>query len=234
MNLIDLSALSTSHDTYVSFLEQTCDRLQVDYASYAATNAVTGAVQGYATYPNSWKMHYMKLGLHRIDPTLHQSAKSIAPVDWSRFEQDKKFQAVFHSASDFGISNRGITVPVRGPYGDCGLFSITKTCKSDREWNKLRGHIASDLQMAAVHMHDSVMQSDVLSKALRQPKLSSREIEILHWTAAGKSQQDIGDILSISYRTVEVHLRSAREKLGALTTPQAIGRAIGLGIILPG
>jgi DNA-binding CsgD family transcriptional regulator len=30
-----------------------------------------------------------------------------------------------------------------------------------------------------------------------------------------------------------VHLRSAREKLGALTTVQAVGRAIGLGIIYP-
>jgi DNA-binding CsgD family transcriptional regulator len=37
--------------------------------------------------------------------------------------------------------------------------------------------------------------------------------------------------LSISARTVEVHLRSAREKLGALTTSQAVGRAIRLGLI---
>jgi hypothetical protein len=53
------------------------------------------------------------------------------------------------------------------------------------------------------------------------------------WVAAGKSQQDVGDILGISTRTVEVHLRSAREKLGALTTVQAVGRAIGLNIIYP-
>jgi DNA-binding CsgD family transcriptional regulator len=77
------------------------------------------------------------------------------------------------------------------------------------------------------------MGSDVLSRALRHPALSTREIEILQWTAAGKSQQDIGDILGISYRTVEVHLRSARSKLFALTTPQAVGRAIGLGLITP-
>jgi DNA-binding CsgD family transcriptional regulator len=56
---------------------------------------------------------------------------------------------------------------------------------------------------------------------------------VLQWVAAGKSQQDVGDILNISSRTVEVHLRSAREKLGALTTVQAVGRAIGFGMIQP-
>ena len=63
--------------------------------------------------------------------------------------------------------------------------------------------------------------------------VEARETEILQWIAAGKSQQDIADILTISHRTVEVHLRSARTKLNALTTAQAIGRAIGLGLIYP-
>ncbi|WP_366944699.1 LuxR C-terminal-related transcriptional regulator [Planktotalea sp.] len=44
---------------------------------------------------------------------------------------------------------------------------------------------------------------------------------------------DIGVILTISSRTVEVHLRSARSKLSALSTPQAVGRAIGMGFIQP-
>ena len=78
------------------------------------------------------------------------------------------------------------------------------------------------------------MASGVLAKALYRPSLSSREVEILQWVAEGKSQQDIGDILSISHRTVEVHLRSGRDKLGALTTAQAVGRAISLGLIHPG
>jgi DNA-binding CsgD family transcriptional regulator len=68
---------------------------------------------------------------------------------------------------------------------------------------------------------------------LNSPNLSTREKEIMQWIAAGKSQQDIGDILNISHRTVEVHLRSARQKLHALTTPQAVGRAINLGLIYP-
>ena len=63
--------------------------------------------------------------------------------------------------------------------------------------------------------------------------LSSREIEILQWVAAGKSQQDVADILGIAQRTVEVHLASGRDKLAALNTPQAVARAVGLGLIHP-
>lgn len=232
MNLIDLSEMQTD-DKFQTFLEQLCDSLGFDFASYATTNLVTGDVQGFATYPDAWKQHYTKQHFHHVDPTLYESMKSIAPVDWNRFAQNDKFAKVFNDASAFGITDRGISVPVRGPYGDCGLLSVTRDC-SDAEWEKFKASVIGDLQFAAVHMHDNVMKSGILPRALAQPALSTRETEILQWVASGKSQQDIGDILSISHRTVEVHIRSGREKLGALTTAQAVGRAISLGMIQPG
>ncbi|MEZ5674461.1 transcriptional regulator, LuxR family [Thalassovita litoralis] len=233
MNIVDLSTLRNRDVDFVQFLNELCDSLGFDYASYATSSPISGDVQGYANYPDSWKLHYMQRGLHRIDPTLHKSALSIAPVDWSRFTQDKRFNTVFSDAGDFGITPRGLTVPVRGPYGDCGLLNVTRKC-SDAEWYSQIRHVVGELQVAAVHIHDRVMHSGILHKALATPILSQRELEILQWVAVGKSQQDVGDILSISHRTVEVHLRSSREKLGALTTAQAIGRAIGLGMIHPG
>lgn len=233
MDLVDLSPLTDGEGDFDRFIDDLCQDLEFDYASYAAINPVNGMVQGYANYPAEWKLQYTKRGYHRIDPILRLASKSIAPVDWSRFERNDRFEAVFYSAHDFGITPRGLTVPVRGPYGDCGLLSVTRNCSVD-EWLSLTRLRASALQLAAVHMHDAVMQSDVLSRVLRMPQLSSRELEILQWIAAGKSQTEIGDILTISHRTVEVHLRSAREKLNALTTAQTIGRAVALGLVLPG
>ncbi|WP_323782789.1 LuxR family transcriptional regulator [Thalassovita sp.] len=232
MDLIDLSSVNDD-DRFLDFLESLCLSLGFDFASYATTNMVTGDVQGFANYPDEWKNHYAKKGYHRLDPTLYVSMQSIAPVDWGRFSHDEKFNKVFSDAFDFGITDRGISVPVRGPYGDCGLLSVTRKC-SNTEWEKFKPEVIGDLQFAAVHMHDNVMKSGLLPKALSLPTLSTREKEILQWVAAGKSQQDIGDILSISHRTVEVHIRSGREKLGALTTAQAVGRAITMGMIYPG
>lgn len=232
MNLIDLSAVQDDNK-FQNFLESICGSLGFDFASYATTNFITGDVQGFATYPDSWKAHYAERGLHRVDPTLYKSIQSIAPVDWERFAHDEKFNQVFSDASDFGITERGISVPVRGPFGDCGLLSVTRDCSPD-EWKKFMPTVIGELQYAAVHMHDNVMKSGILPKALARPSLSKREQEIIQWVALGKSQQDIGDILSISHRTVEVHIRSGREKLGALTTAQAVGRAISLGLVQPG
>ena len=232
MDLVDLSTVKGSTENFEVFIDQLCQRLGVEYGSYATMNPVTGAVQGYATYRRDWKEHYMRGNLHLVDPTLHKSALSIAPVDWSRFDRDAKFHAVFRSAHDFGIAPQGITVPIRGPYGDRGLLSVT-AAMPEGDWRRMTRQIVGELQLAAVHLHDAVMRSGMLMPALARPMLSAREREVLQWVAAGKSQQDVGDILSISTRTVEVHMRSAREKLGALTTVQAVGRAIGLGMIYP-
>lgn len=141
------------------------------------------------------------------------------PVDWQRLRGERTFRDIFRAARDHGISEQGLTVPVRGPYGDVGLFSVTRNC-SDREWDLLKAKILGELQTAAVHLHDNVIHSHALTRKLHHPSLSAREVEILQWIAAGKSQQDVADILSISNRTVEVHLRSGRSKLGALTTPR--------------
>jgi DNA-binding CsgD family transcriptional regulator len=112
------------------------------------------------------------------------------------------------------------------------MLSVTRDCPV-QEWDGLIRESVGELQSVSVHIHDAAMRSDALSHILRRPQLSSRETEILQWIAAGKSQQDVAEILGIAQRTVEVHLSSGREKLGALNTPQAVARAVALGIIYP-
>ena len=232
MALIDLTSFQ-GNERYDEFLLSLGDTLGFKHASYATTSLVTGDIHGFTTYPDEWEIHYAEKGMHRFDPTLQAAAQSVAPVDWQRLNQHDTFKRVFSDAYDFGISDRGLSIPIRGPYGDFGLLSVTSDCSAE-EWQKFLPTVIGDLQIAAVHLHDNILNSDILPKALARPSLSNREMEIMQWVAAGKSQQDIGDILSISHRTVEVHIRSGREKLGALTTAQAVGRAISLGLIHPG
>jgi DNA-binding CsgD family transcriptional regulator len=232
MDILDLSTVSADDANRATFLDQLCDRLGLDFASYASLDPFSGQVVGYANYPDEWKRHYAKQRFHQLDPTLLRAALSIAPVDWSRFATDAGFNNIFDDALAFGISSQGLSIPVRGPFGDCGILNVTRACDTS-EWRRQKGAIIGDLQTAAVHFHDIVMSSGTGVYSVLRMSLSSREREILQWVAAGKSQQDVGDILSIAIRTVEVHLRSAREKLGALTTAQAVGRAIRLGLIQP-
>lgn len=230
--LVDLAAVPLGEEQPGDVLDHICERLGFDYAAFGGINPVNRSVHGYVNYPEAWKIHYRDAGLHRLDPTLAMASRSIAPVDWRRLQGHPNFRRVFADARAFGIGELGVSIPVRGPYGDVGMLTVTRDT-SEREWEGLIRHSMGELQSAAVHLHDAAMRSDTLSHVLRRPALSSRETEILQWIAAGKTQQDVADILSISQRTVEVHLASAREKLGALNTAQAVARAVSLGVIHP-
>lgn len=233
MDLDDLEITDEAGPSaFTDYLHRLKERFGLDDVAYAGYNPVNGNRAGYMTYRSDWAEHYFRNRYFEIDPTLVEARRSIAPVDWTRLEKGPNFLKVFRDAADFGISSRGLTIPVRGPYGDVGGLSLSRNC-SDREWDLLIPGIISQAQTVAVHLHDKVIHSDAMMKTLNAPALSSREREILQWTAAGKSQQDISDILSISQRTVEVHLRSARQKLCSLTTAQAVGRAVSHGLIQP-
>jgi DNA-binding CsgD family transcriptional regulator len=232
VEIFDLDSVDKTEEGFTSYLHDLCENLELDYATYCAVNTVSDQVIGFTTYDDAWKEHYTSQRFQNIDPTLHLPMRSIAPIDWQRLREHRDFDRVFEHARDFKIKDQGLSVPIHGPYGEVGLISVTRDCGLGT-WEKLRKNVITELQTAAVSLHDTVMQSDTLGYALRRPQLSSRECEVLQWTAAGKSQIDIGVILTISSRTVEVHLRSARSKLSALSTPQAVGRAIGMGFIQP-
>jgi DNA-binding CsgD family transcriptional regulator len=66
--------------------------------------------------------------------------------------------------------------------------------------------------------------------------LKPMEIECIRWAVAGKSLQDIADILGVSYRSVRYQIDQARERYGYATNLQTYVRAAvdyGLDPILP-
>ncbi|MBC3952170.1 LuxR C-terminal-related transcriptional regulator [Pseudomonas folii] len=56
-------------------------------------------------------------------------------------------------------------------------------------------------------------------------KLTAREIEILKWTAEGKTAADIAIILSMKERTVHFHVANAVQKMGACNKTSAVVQA---------
>jgi DNA-binding CsgD family transcriptional regulator len=62
-------------------------------------------------------------------------------------------------------------------------------------------------------------------------RLSSRESEVLHWLAYGKSGPEIAIILGISTCTVRIHIQSVKRKLDAANIPHAVYLALTRGIL---
>ena len=67
--------------------------------------------------------------------------------------------------------------------------------------------------------------------ALNPVQLSTRETEILRWTADGKSAQEIADILHVTKHTVEFHIKNAIYKLQAVNKTSAVVKALVLGLL---
>lgn len=75
------------------------------------------------------------------------------------------------------------------------------------------------------------------SARLRSPTpripLSEREVELLAWSARGKTSAEIATIVGLSKRTVDFHIDNARQKLGVATRIEAVVKASSAGIIKP-
>ena len=64
-------------------------------------------------------------------------------------------------------------------------------------------------------------------------KLTPREIEVLSWTARGKTRAEISAMLSISEETIKNYLEKSCRKLCAANKTQAVVIALTLGLISP-
>jgi DNA-binding CsgD family transcriptional regulator len=91
----------------------------------------------------------------------------------------------------------------------------------------------ADLQLLAVHAQETAIRLLVPQAAEVQylPRLTDREIEILKWTAEGKSAWAVGQILSLSEHNVKYHIKRILLKLAVGSKHQAAAKAKSLGII---
>ncbi|MDQ4408651.1 helix-turn-helix transcriptional regulator [Rhizobium sp. AN63] len=64
------------------------------------------------------------------------------------------------------------------------------------------------------------------------PQHDPREKECLHWSALGKTNDEIAEIPGLSIHTTQRYLMSARHKLGAASTTSATALAIQLHLII--
>ena len=89
----------------------------------------------------------------------------------------------------------------------------------------------NELGMISLHAFD-VFERIRRTDPLPAPRpLSSRELEVVRWTAQGKTSVEIGRILSLSDHTVNAHMTNAIKKLDCVNRTQLVAKAIRLGLI---
>lgn len=189
-----------------------------------AVNVLFGKEHG------KWEEHYLEAGLQEHDPIIKATKSAIEPFFWSDVMDGRRLSAapkrVMDEATDFGLTN-GFVTPMHNPDG-----SITAVLLTGSHIDPLDPDLRTASHLLSVYLGTCGRRLSRLQHLQNSSiKLSKRQRECLLWTRAGKSAADIGDILSISQRTVEMHLVEACRKLNVRTRIQAVVEAGILGLL---
>jgi len=197
------------------------------YRTIAPTGMGTKPQFLFRNWPGEWARQFKEIGSATGDNfAVNEARRQIAPFTWSDARAGRSFSAgedrMWKEAQAFGWRD-AFVLPVHGPRGYLATVSMTSMARdldlSPRQ--RLR------LQMIALVVHErcSVLSGTAMVDSGFE-SLSARELECLHWVAAGKTDWEIGVILSLSIATVKFHLDRARKKLGASTRAQAVARLL--------
>jgi two-component system response regulator NreC len=96
-----------------------------------------------------------------------------------------------------------------------------------------RGGVAFDPSLGRKLLHDYLQRVQAGEEPESYSRLTDREHEILRLTAEGKSAREIGDMLTLSPRTVERHRANLMEKLDLHNRSEVVQYAIRKGLISP-
>lgn len=176
--------------------------------------------------PDDWKAEYSKNRYYDHDPTLLFALGNLMPESWSniirRFDMTAKQHKIISDGREAGLCD-GVIIPVHGPGGEFAVLSLSHS-ETDAQ---ARQNVELDetvLHMFALRFHNTVRGRHNPDTADLPASLTSREIDVLFWTAEGKSTWDISQILGISESTVNFHINSAKRRLGVYSKPHAVAK----------
>ncbi len=179
-------------------------------------------------YPKEWQLHYTRENYLTIDPTVSHGARSIAPLVWT--------DEIFSSCPSFWEEARAHGLRVgwaQSCYDSQGVGGLLTLARPNdkltvRELDERSLRRTWLTQLAHQGMSRFLVQQ-LMPETLIQ--LTSREIEVLRWTADAKTASEVAEILNIAERTVNFHINNAMEKLGVCNKIAAAIKAAMLRIL---
>jgi DNA-binding CsgD family transcriptional regulator len=204
----------------------------------AAADLENAEVQFLTTMSHDWMSYYVGENLSATDiHVVRAQARNLVPYRWGQTQIERAAGEVRTTAlqgAEAGLRST-LCVPLsspQDPFSPVGAINLGSSM-SEREFALvMKEHGAALISIAHI-FHNASIREVWREWAGRKP-LSTRERDCLRYLAEGKRHEAIAHALGISRVTVELHLRSARQKLGAVTVNEAIAKAIVFGEIAGG
>jgi DNA-binding CsgD family transcriptional regulator len=205
----------------------------IDFVTYHLAQTIADVVDApfvRTTYGDAWVSRYLLSGYVKVDPIVHQGFLRQLAFDWREVEIPVAAHGFLADARQHGLGANGFSIPIVDK-SRRALFSLNSKATDD-EWSDIVASDRVEWQALAFLIHKKAV-FEAYGEHDPVPRLGQREIECLHWAALGNDAKGISTILGLSEHTTRSYLKSARLKLGCLTTTAASVRATQLRIINP-
>jgi DNA-binding CsgD family transcriptional regulator len=138
--------------------------------------------------------------------------------------------AAINSAEPF--DRMGVESAIVAPaYLPGGVIGAVVWASPERRPYLAEGFMAHAAELHALSLRLMATHAERGAAVVSPARLTRREIQCLKWAAAGKTDQEIGQIIRLSAPTVRFHLKNASRKLETRGRSQTIHQAAALGYI---
>lgn len=178
------------------------------------------------TWPQEFIDRWESFSYEAVDPAVLDRMALCEPFHWKELRQLATgiCARIMDEGREIGLGE-GYGLPFRGSNGAIVSISI-----GGRYYDLCPSEEAC-LHLAAIYFYERFAKLREGPSANRSPRLSPRERDCLTWVAAGKTDWEISQILSISQGTAHDHVRNAMAKLGASSRAHAVAVALVRGAI---
>jgi len=183
---------------------------------------------GVSNFPDDFFDLWVQDNLIMHDPILTYAVRSKSAFEWSDayMHATRYGRQVMNAGADVGL-REGLVVPVFAPNQPTGMVSLAL------EERLTDATVKATLEVPIIHAFNRLL--DFIEPDLMPEKveLTLREIDVLHYVAAGKTNWEVGKVLGISENTVKKILQKVLAKYHTSSRTHAVTLAIRQGAILP-
>ena len=178
--------------------------------------------------PSGYRDSYLANQWEEIDPIIHHVHCTRRPIMWADIcrhtHLNSRQKTFLENCRDLGVHS-GITIPLHGP--GCHVDLISLSLRDEKTFEHARIPLVHALTVQ-YWLRFCELQGEATAST---PRLTPKERECLCWCKEGKTNWEIGEIMSISEKTVEFHLTNTIRKLSVSNRITAVVKGIQLGII---
>ncbi|QGY28699.1 transcriptional regulator SdiA [Pantoea cypripedii] len=213
-----------------SLIQKHVETLGFDYFAFLIQHPVPFTrprIFLFSSYPENWVSRYESENYYAVDPVLLLCQRPGHGVEWTH---DLFIGAgnLWAEANAYGLMS-GFSCSAMASNRAIGILSIAS--KQHSKTRHLRVELEVKLHFLAELSLRVLERLNDSSMAVLSNDFSQRELEILKWTAEGKTSAEISLILAISEHTVNFHQKNMQKRFNVSNKTQIACYAAAIGLI---